>query len=181
MYEDYVYEDEHFSVGTLAPERTVSVYSFSKSYGMAGNRVGYLVGPPQLARQAHKVGTHTAYHAPTAGQLAALCALERGSGWVARARALYRDAGFAAARALGLPEPQGSTFLFLDVGAHLDERGLHGFLEDCFEDGVMVAPGGSSGRDYESWIRLCYTAARPDEVAFAVERLARRLRASRAG
>jgi hypothetical protein len=38
VYEDFVYRGEHFSVGTLAPERTVSFFSFSKAYGMAGNR-----------------------------------------------------------------------------------------------------------------------------------------------
>ncbi len=46
VYEDLVYEGEHCSIGQFAPERTLSVYSFSKAYGMAGNRVGYLVGPP---------------------------------------------------------------------------------------------------------------------------------------
>ena len=91
------------------------------------------------------------------------------------ARKLYRDAGAAAARALGLPAPQGSTFLFVDVESALDERGLEGFLEDCFEDGVLVAPGASAGRDYGAWIRLCYTAAPPDQVERAVAHLARRL------
>ena len=67
---------------------------------MAGNRVGYLVGPPELVHQAHKVGTHTAYHAPVAGQLAAQRALEVGADWVENARALYREAGSEAAKAL---------------------------------------------------------------------------------
>ena len=174
VYEDYVYQGEHFSVGALAPERTVSVFSFSKAYGMAGNRVGYLVGPPELVHQAHKVGTHTAYHAPVAGQLAALRALEVGADWIENARTLYREAGAESAKMLGLAAPQGSTFLFLDVASRLDERGMHGFLEDCFEDGVLVAPGASSGRDYASWVRLCYTAAPPEDVRVAISRLAQR-------
>ena len=57
----------------------------------------------------------------------------------------------------------------------LDERGLHGFLEDCFEDGVLVAPGAASGEAYTEWVRLCYTAAPPDQVREAVERLAKRV------
>ena len=175
-YEDYVYEGEHWSVGAVAPERTISVFSFSKAYGMAGNRVGYLAGPPELVHQAHKVGTHTAYHASVPGQVAALRVLECGAGWVDNARALYREAGRDAATALGLNAPAGSTFLFLNVAHRLDERGMHGFLEDCFEDGVLVAPGASAGSDYASWIRLCYTAAPPEDVRFAVERLAHRLR-----
>jgi aspartate/methionine/tyrosine aminotransferase len=43
-YEDLVYEGEHFSIASLPgmAERTISTYTFSKSYGMTGWRVGYL-------------------------------------------------------------------------------------------------------------------------------------------
>ncbi len=175
VYEDTVYRGEHVSPGRFAPERTVSVYSFSKAYGMAGNRVGYLVAPPALAAQAEKVGVHTFYHAPTAGQLAAFRALENGGAWLERARETYRAAGEATARALGLEPPQGSTFLFVDAGPRLDQRGMRGFLEDCAQDGVLVAPGSASGADYESWIRLCYTSLPPERMAEAARRLARNL------
>jgi N-succinyldiaminopimelate aminotransferase len=180
VYEDYVYRGEHVSLGSLAPERTLSVFSFSKAYGMAGNRVGYLVGPPEAVAQAHKIGTHTYYSAPTAGQLAALRALRDGSAWVERARASYRGAGEEVARLLGLPPPEGSTFLFLDTSARLDGRGLSGLLEDLLSDGVALAPGSSCGSDYGRYARLCYTAAPPDEVVAAAARVARRL-ATRAG
>ena len=144
---------------------------------MAGNRVGYLVGPEALVAESRKFATHTFYGAPTSGQLAAVRALESGAEWVAGARALYQEIGESAAERLGVSAPEGSTFFFLDVTQRLDGRGLDGFLEDCFEDGVLVAPGASSGSDYASWIRLCYTALPPEEVAEAVRRLARRLHA----
>lgn len=175
VYEDYLYRDAHVSIGRFAPERTFSVFSFSKAYGMAGNRVGYLAGPAEAVAAARKIGTHTVYHPPTAGQLAAVAALRDGAEWVTAARDLYREAGEAAARALGVDPPGGSTFLFLDVSRSLDERGLWGFLEDCLADGVLLAPGGSCGRGYESFVRLCFTAMPPEGVADAVERLARRL------
>jgi N-succinyldiaminopimelate aminotransferase len=76
---------------------------------------------------------------------------------------------------LGLAPPEGSTFLFLDVAARLDERVPIGFLRDCLAAGVLVAPGGSCGADYASWVRICYTAAPPDVVAQAVRRIAKRL------
>jgi len=176
VYEDFVYRGEHFSMGSCLSERSVSVYSFSKAYGMAGNRVGYMVAPPTLINEARKIGTHTYYNAPTAGQVAGLAALEQGAAWQERARAAYVEAGDRAAELLGVPPPGGSTFFFLDVSDRLDERGLHGLLEDCFEDGVLVAPGASSGRDYEQWIRLCYTVLPPEQVVDAVTRLAARLR-----
>jgi N-succinyldiaminopimelate aminotransferase len=175
VYEDYVYRGEHFSVGRAAPERTVTVFSFSKAYGMAGNRVGYLVGPPALVAQAHKIGVHSAYHAPTAGQLAALAALRGGATWLAGVREAYRRAGEDAAAVLGVPPPQGSCFLFLDVRPVLRGRPTLAFLEECLEDGLVLAPGASSGEAYEGWVRLCYTSAPPERVAEAVRRLARRL------
>jgi N-succinyldiaminopimelate aminotransferase len=95
VYEDFVYRGEHCSIGQFAPERTLSVYSFSKSYGMAGNRVGYLVGPPAAVAEALKVATHTYYHAPTAGQISALRALEGGGTWLREAREAYRVVGRA--------------------------------------------------------------------------------------
>ncbi len=176
VYEDYVYRGAHVSIGRFAPERTFTAFSFSKAYGMAGYRVGYLVGPPDAMQAVHKVSTHTFYSAPTASQVAALRALRDGGPWLERARAAYAAAGEATAGALGLPAPEGSTFLFVDVAQRLDERGIAGFLADCLADGVALSPGASSGRDYADWVRLCYTAAPPDAVAGAVRRLAKRLR-----
>jgi N-succinyldiaminopimelate aminotransferase len=151
------------------------VFSFSKAYGMAGNRVGYLTGPPAAVAAARKVATHSFYHPPTAGQIAALRALENGGAWIARAREAYQRAGDDAARTLGIASPAGGTFLFLDAKPQLDQRGLWGFLEDCLEDGVVLAPGASCGEAYATWLRLCFSAAPPAETAEAVRRLARRL------
>ena len=175
VYEEVVYRGEHFSIAAAAPERSLTVFSFSKAYGMAGNRVGYLVGPAEAVAGARKVSTHTFYAAPTAGQLAAFRALRDGAGWLAEARETYRAVGDATAAALGVPAPAGGTFLFLDVETRLDARGIWGFLADCVDDGVALAPGPSCGRDYEGWVRLCFTAAPPADVARATEALSRRL------
>jgi aspartate/methionine/tyrosine aminotransferase len=181
VYEDYVYRGTHHSVGAFAPERTLSVFSFSKAYGMAGCRAGYLAGPAAMVNEIHKVQIHSSYHAPHPAQLAALRALEGGAGWVEAARTSYRAAGEDAARTLGLPPPEGSMFLFVDVGPRLGEGGLDGLLEACLEAGVLVAPGSSSGAAYARWIRLCYSAVPPGDAALAVRRLARVLQAGPEG
>jgi N-succinyldiaminopimelate aminotransferase len=175
VYEPFAYDAPHVPVAPLAPERTFTAHSFSKSYGMAGNRVGYVLGPtdPAPLLHARKVATHTFYSAPTAGQLAAAAALAHGGPWLERAHVLYRDAGRAAAETLGLAPPQGGTFLFFDVAHRLDEeRGLLGFLEDCLDAGVLLAPGSSCGADYGTHVRLCFTSAPPDVVADGVARVA---------
>jgi aspartate/methionine/tyrosine aminotransferase len=176
VYEDYVYRGAHVSIARFAPERTLTAFSFSKAYGMAGHRTGYLVGPPAAVSQALKVSTHTFYAAPTAGQQAGLRALEAGAAWVARAREAYRDVGERVAAELGIPAPEGGAFLFVDVSRKLDARGIWGFLEDCLDDGVALAPGPSCGEAYTGWVRLCYTAAAPDAVLEAARKLAKRLR-----
>jgi len=172
VYEDYVYRGSHVSIARYAPERTLSVFSFSKSYGMAGNRVGYLVGPAGAIAQALKISTHTFYAAPTGGQIAGLRALRDGDAWLADARQRYREVAERTAGLLGLPAPAGATYHFLDVGRRLDERGVWGFLEDCVDRGVALAPGPSCGAGYDRFVRLCYTAAPPDAVTAAVNRVA---------
>ncbi len=72
VYEDYVYEGEHVYTRPLAPERTFAAHSFSKAYGMAGNRCGYVVGPEPAVRELRKIGMHSFYSTPTASQVAAL-------------------------------------------------------------------------------------------------------------
>ena len=178
VYEEMVFEGTHCSIGQFVPERCFTAFSFSKTYGMAGNRTGYLVGPAELVPECRKVSTHTFYSAPTAGQLAALAALKHGGMWLEEARESYRDAGYRAADILGVPRPKGGTFLFLDVGPVLDERGVFGFLEDCLEDGLVLAPGPSFGKGFEDYVRMCFTSAPPDRVEEASHRLAKRLSAS---
>src|SRR5690606_4808546 len=57
VYEDYAYMGAHVPLRPMAPERTISAHSFSKAYGMAGNRAGYVVGPSEVLRHACRIGT----------------------------------------------------------------------------------------------------------------------------
>jgi N-succinyldiaminopimelate aminotransferase len=172
VYEDYVFSGEHTYTRPLAPERTFAAHSFSKAYGMAGNRCGYVVGPVAAVRELRKIGMHSFYSTPTAAQIAALRVMgEVGDAWIARAREQYRETGARAAARLGLPSPEGSTFLFFDAAPFLDESGLGGFLERCVDRGLFLAPGPSFG-PYPTHVRLCFTAAPPDVIARGVEALA---------
>jgi aspartate/methionine/tyrosine aminotransferase len=172
VYEDYVFEGEHTYTRPLAPERTFAAHSFSKAYGMAGNRCGYIVGPAEAVTQLRKVGMHSFYSTPTAAQIAALRVMNGlGDAWIERAREQYRETGRRVAERLGLEAPLGSTFLFFDVAEHLDESGLEGFLERCVDRGLFLAPGPSFG-PYPTHVRLCFTAAPPDVIERGVEALA---------
>lgn len=176
VYEHYTYTGTpHAYSRALAPALTISAHSFSKAYGMAGNRCGYLAGPAAVMDAVHKVTRCTVYSVPTAAQLAAAKALAGpGDAWAAAAATKYAAAGRAAAERLGLPPPEGSTFLFFDLAEHLDGRGLAGFLEDCAHDGLLVAPGSSFG-PYPTHVRVCFTAVEPAVTARGIEILAKRL------
>jgi len=180
VYEDYAFASPHVAIGGIAPERTFSVYSFSKAYGMAGNRCGYIIGPDaDTMTTVRRATTHQYYCAPNAAQLAALRVLECGDAWLANANRAYHQAGTAAADTLGVPHPEGGTFLFIDVAEHLDESGLHGFLVRCIDHGLILAPGSSCGAAYGSCVRLCFTSAPPDVVQRGTNVLASLLRGDR--
>ncbi|MEM9406172.1 MAG: pyridoxal phosphate-dependent aminotransferase [Acidobacteriota bacterium] len=172
VYEEYVFEGEHTPMLPLSPDNTITAYSFSKAFGMAGNRCGYLAGPEALLDEVRKVGTHTYYSAPTSAQHAALAALEGDvDEWVAESRRLYRTIGTEVALLLGVDPPDGGTFLFLDLRSRLDERGVAPVLEECAEQGILLAPGPSFG-PYEGWVRLCFTAVAPDVTSRGARKLA---------
>ncbi len=142
---------------------------------MAGYRCGWLAGPEAPMSGALKLHTHTVYSATTASQIAALRVLSgAGDKWLAEARTSYAETGRKAAARLGLPPPQGSTFLFPDVAPSLGPGGLQEFLEGCADEGLFAAPGPSFG-PYPTHLRICYTAAPPDVVGRGIEVLARRL------
>lgn len=175
VYEHYHWAGAHVFGRRFAPERTFSAHSFSKAYGMTGNRCGYLVGPEAVMGAVRRVTTNTVYCAPRAAQIAALRALDGpGDRWAAAAAERYEALGRAAAKRLAVDPPMGSTFLFVDVADVLDDRGLDGLLFDLADEGVFVAPGLAFG-PYPHHIRVCFTAAEPEIVERGVERLARRL------
>lgn len=178
VYEDLVYVGEHLPTRRLAPERTISAHSFSKSYGLTGTRCGWLVGPAPALEAARKISTNTVYSTPTPSQISGLKALEgHADAWLTDARERYRQAGAAAARRLGIAAPEGSTFLFLDIREALGADGLGAFLERAADRGLLVAPGPSFG-PYPTHIRLCFTAAPADVVERGVEVLAQLLSAA---
>jgi N-succinyldiaminopimelate aminotransferase len=154
--------------------RTIAVHTFSKSYALAGARIGFVHGPEDAMRAIRGVQTFTNYCAARPMQHAAARALAGGDGWLAATREAYRAAGAAAAAAVGVPAPEAGTFLAFDAAPHFGRgEDLDGFLERCLDEGVLLTPGRAIGRDFATWVRLCFTAVPPAELAEALARLAR--------
>lgn len=164
VYEDFTFDGRpHRSIATLPEmaERTLTVFSFSKSYGMAGLRVGYVVGPESLIASLRKLANHTIYSVPRAMQAAALAALRGGDAFLAEARRSYQDARDLTLGRVTLPctKPEGGSYVFLDLSAAL-QPGQHAIhvLERLAEEGILLAPGEAFGAAYGNFARLCYTA-----------------------
>ena len=79
IYSELTYGDQpHVSIASLPGmwERTILINGFSKSFAMTGWRVGYVAAPPELAAVMRKIHQYVIMCAPTAGQYAAVQALE---------------------------------------------------------------------------------------------------------
>ncbi|MBN8610487.1 MAG: pyridoxal phosphate-dependent aminotransferase [Deltaproteobacteria bacterium] len=176
VYEELWFEEEPASAWThprLRP-RAVVVHSVSKAYGLAGARVGFVHGPASAMQAIRGVQTFMTYCAPRPFQLAAARVLVEGRDWIATTRAHYRELAHRAADALSVPRPPGGTFLFVDTrGRRRDGESPLGFLERCVDQGVLLTPGTASGKDYEDWVRLCFTTLPPTELDEALAILRR--------
>ena len=145
--------DEAYSdtapAGTLPPidaghPQVVRYRTFSKAYGLAGARIGYAIGLPEIIEAFEKVRNH--YGINRAGQLGALAALRDQVylkdvvGRIARAREKIADV----ARANGLkPLPSATNFVAIDCGGDGDlaKRILDGVIaERVFIRKPGVAP-----------------------------------------
>ncbi|MFW5920909.1 MAG: pyridoxal phosphate-dependent aminotransferase [Polyangiales bacterium] len=175
---DEAYEELWFGDEGPAPvwargdlrDRAVAAHTLSKSYGLAGARVGWTHGPEGVMKAIRGAQTFMTYCSPRPMQFGAVHALRDGDGWLAEARRDYRKAGDAAADVLGIERPAGGTFLFFDAGPYLpdDADSCMPFLERCIEAGVLLTPGASCGEDYARWVRLCFTSVPMDELERAL-------------
>ncbi|WP_291733249.1 pyridoxal phosphate-dependent aminotransferase [Leisingera sp. F5] len=128
--------------GTAAPIsaddlRVVRMRTFSKAYGMAGARVGYAIGHPELIAAFNKVRNHFGMNrAAQAGALAAL----QDQGWLAQVLAQIggardRIADIAAANGL-TALPSATNFVAIDCGQ--DGAFAKAVLDGLVDQGIFV-------------------------------------------
>ena len=178
---DEAYEEIFFSAGAPPAvwarpeirERAIACHTLSKSYGLAGARIGFAHGPSAIMQKIRGMQTFQTYCAARPMQFGGARALVEGSDWLEETRTLYQRAARLTAEALDARVPEGGTFVFIDVSSHLDPDATDSqpFLERCADAGVLLTPGRSCGAAYQKWVRLCFTAVGLDELESALERL----------
>ena len=163
VYERLIYKGSSVPIRTFAPERTISLFSFSKAYAMAGYRCGYLLLPSvAIAKKINKATVHSFYSVSTPAQLAAANVLVNGADWLRNTQNAYLDTAKKCSEILGLPIPSGSTFLFFDVTRYLNGRDFDEILLACIQQKLLLAPGSAFGKGYENYIRVCFTSTKPE-------------------
>jgi aspartate/methionine/tyrosine aminotransferase len=178
VYEDLAWADEHVSIASLPgmAERTLTVFSLSKSFAIAGHRLGYVVGGEAPMHALRKIANHTVYNVPSLLQRVALALVDDAASqqWLVEARQQYLDARRLASEAIAAPHffPDGGTFLFLDLSAQARDGSVWSLIERLLDAGVSLAPGEQFGRDFACHARLCFSAAPPARLEAGLARIA---------
>ena len=165
-YEDLVYEGEHVSIAALPgmAERTISCYTFSKTYAMTGWRVGYAVAKEPFMTGLRKLVLYSTNGVSTPTQWAALEALSIPESAIRTRLEEYRqrrDLLVAGLNELGMEceLPAGAFYAFPRVAKiHKESRRVAAMLLDKVH--VATIPGVVFGAQGEGHVRFSYAVSR---------------------
>lgn len=168
IYEYYVFDGHrHVSMASLPGmrERTVTINSFSKSFGMTGLRLGYIAAPAALVEAMLPFHHAMMICANVVTQYGGLAVLSQPRDWFQDILSEYdrrRCLWLETLDVVGLPygEPQGAYYVFIDIRP----TGLTSaeFVQRARDEARLVfQPGTIGGGAGEGFIRGALTAASP--------------------
>jgi aspartate/methionine/tyrosine aminotransferase len=169
----------HVSLASLPgmAERTIAVYTFSKSYAMTGWRLGYVVSPREMRPvMGPLLSFYTTHGVFPSVQTAGRVAVQGPQDCVENMRRAYQErrdlllAGLEGQGAIRCPKPQGAFYAFADVSGARGDRDPWELVKEWLSFGVAVRPGTAFGAGYENWVRMSL-ATRREDVAEAASRL----------
>ncbi len=176
-YMHFVYDGAHWSAASTARWRdhTVVIGTFSKSFGMMGWRVGYLLADAGICEEIVKVQDAMIICAPVISQIAAEAAVRES--WthalsfhdeLRRRRRTLAGALQRVPRIQWTPTP-GGLFAFARVEGCEDSMRLS--LELLEQAHVVTIPGAAFGPSGEGFLRLSYGYADVADIEEAVQRV----------
>jgi L-glutamine---4-(methylsulfanyl)-2-oxobutanoate aminotransferase len=169
-YIDLVYDGrapQSFLAAAGAKDAGVEVFSMSKSYGMAGWRIGFVVGNAEIVERINLFNDHLRTGMFEPMQAATIAALTGPQDAVAERVAAYERRRDLIASAL--PEPpvcEGTFFMWVRLPDGLTPERL------LAEERIVVAPGEGFGPSGAGWMRLSL-AVSDETIERGAERLAR--------
>lgn len=180
-YEYFVFDDhKHFSIASIPEmkDRTISCFTFTKTYAMTGWRIGYIHASEAMAKQVMKAHIPLAICAPTVSQYAALAALRGSQECVAAFRDHYLTTrNLMCERLDGLRElfsyqrPGGSYLMFPKILVETGRDSLEFCKRLLQEARVSATPGVAFGPTGEGHLRMSFCV--PEEtINMAFDRIA---------
>jgi aminotransferase len=177
-YERLVYPgNQHLSIAGLPEmrDRTISIFSFSKTYAMTGMRVGCMTGHKTLIQQMIKLQEHYVSCVNAVAQKAALAALRGPQDRVAEMLAEYtrrRDLlidGLNESQLITCRKPAGTFYAFPNITkTGYDSNTIAQKLLN--ETKIVTVPGVAFGKSGEGYIRFSF-ATNIDNIRKAIDRL----------
>jgi alanine-synthesizing transaminase len=143
-----------------AKARAVEINSLSKTYAMAGWRIGMVVGCPRLCAALTRVKSYLDYGAFTPIQVAATAALNGPQDCVDEIRTTYKARRDVLVEAMGragwaIPAPAASMFAWAEIPEPYRALGSLQFAKLLIEQAhVAVAPGAGFGEHGEGFVRI---------------------------
>ncbi len=161
-YEDLVYDGEHVSIGSLPgmAERTITCFTFSKTYAMTGWRAGYAVAKEPFMTALRKIVLYSTNGVATPVQYAMIHALKTPETEIAAHREEYRkrrDLLVPALNDVGLTcePPAGAFYAFPNVERiHKNSRTAAQILLEKAH--IATIPGSVFGAQGEGHLRFGY-------------------------
>jgi aspartate aminotransferase len=161
-YEDLVYDGEHVSIASLPgmAERTITCFTFSKTYAMTGWRAGYAVAQEPFMSALRKIVLYSTNGVATPVQYAMIHALKTPGAEIARIRGEYRkrrDLLVAGLNEVGLEcaLPAGAFYAFPNVEKiHKNSRTAAQILLEKAH--IATIPGAVFGAQGEGHLRFGY-------------------------
>jgi aspartate aminotransferase len=175
-YEDMVYDGAHFSIASLPgmAERTITAFTFSKTYAMTGWRAGYAVAKEPFMTALRKIVLYSTNGVATPVQYAMIQALTTPESEIARLREEYRkrrDLLVAGLNEVGLEcaPPAGAFYAFPNVEKiHKNSRTAAQILLEKAH--IATIPGSVFGAQGEGHLRFGY-AVTLSEIEACVQAL----------
>jgi alanine-synthesizing transaminase len=143
-----------------AKDVAVEVNSLSKTFAMAGWRVGMVVGNARICAALARVKSYLDYGAFTPIQVAAAAALNGPPECIAEIRAIYKSRRDVLVKSMGragweIPPPPASMFAWAPLPDAYRQIGSLLFSKLLMEEaGVAVAPGVGFGEYGEGFVRI---------------------------
>ena len=179
-YEDLVYDGEHCSIASLDGmfERTITCFTFSKSYAMTGWRLGYAVAAEPWMTGLRKATLYSSNGVSTPTQHAGLAALQIDRNTLTAMKGEYRlrrDLLVSGLNEIGLhcAPPAGAFYAFPDVSRiSKDSREAAEMLLNRAQ--VATVPGVVFGTHGESHLRFSFSTS-IETIEAALDSLRRNL------